>query len=292
MAVDAMDNDALASWFDHDPRARTTNYLLDGQPYSGGMHPMRTGNRGGLVYYTGVRHTAESRRLEYSSRPVMIPEDIEFLAREERVPRSALDGMFERQTQEQDVYDTQGKLVAIRTIMRERASPFNAERHKQRPESKIITTRLLPTKQQLVNDRLAQASQASAADISSTSAPPDPPPAQSAQTELLPATPSMFSPGDFAVLDELESDFQRYLGQIGNTPSTSAPIQLQLESPLRKNINFDEGPSLVPLTPHPTKSAEEDGTPQPPASRSVQKKMTEMFASTAGKQAKSADDKK
>ena len=181
--VDALDTDKIGSWKDHDPRMRTTHFILDGQPYSGATHPMRSAH--GLIHYSGVRHTAESKRLTFSLRPVIIPEDFAFLDREERVPRDALDGMFERQPMEQDIYNTTGELVAVRTVMRERQSPFNGARDKPRSDSNIVTTRLFTTRQQQVIDRMSGISAASAP---STSEPPPEPPSTS--TTTLPASPS------------------------------------------------------------------------------------------------------
>lgn len=194
--VDVLSNDKIGSWMDHDPRLRTTHYLLDGQPYSGATHPMRSAR--GLVHFTGVHHTAESRRLTFSLRAVVIPEDFAFLDREERVPREALDGMFERQPMEQDIYNITGERVAVRTVMRERQSPFNGERDKPRKESNIVTTRLFNTRQQRVIDRMAGTSSASVeTQTDGSAAPPEDPSAtpQSATTsvtalaELVPSTP-------------------------------------------------------------------------------------------------------
>ena len=138
----------LADWRNHDPRQRTTNFLLDDEPYSGPTHPMRT--QTGLVHYAGVHHTAESRRLTFSSRPVIIPEEYQLLARQERIPRDALDGMFERQPMEQYIFDTTGKEVAVRTIMRERQSPFNAQRDSPRQESNLVTVPLFKSRRDRV----------------------------------------------------------------------------------------------------------------------------------------------
>ncbi|KAJ1634430.1 hypothetical protein T492DRAFT_1142219 [Pavlovales sp. CCMP2436] len=72
-AVDALNQDRLMDFMDTDPRSRVTNWLLNGQPYDGAMHPRFGAGQGGrAVYITGPRHHALSEKLVYSLRPVIM----------------------------------------------------------------------------------------------------------------------------------------------------------------------------------------------------------------------------
>ncbi|KAJ1622621.1 hypothetical protein T492DRAFT_846155 [Pavlovales sp. CCMP2436] len=91
--VDSNNKNRMLDWTDMDPRNKTTNYLLNGQPYDGPAHPI-FGPSGVLgtgkpQYWTGVNHYALSEKLVYTSTPVLMPrDDEELLERAERVPNT------------------------------------------------------------------------------------------------------------------------------------------------------------------------------------------------------------
>jgi hypothetical protein len=252
----------LADWRNHDPRQHTTNYLLDGEPYGGPTHPMRTSGSRGLVHYTGIHHTSESRRLTFSPRAVIVPEDYAELDRQERVPRSALDGMFERQPMEQYVYDTTGQEVAVRTVMRERQSPFNGERDTPRVESNLITLPLFKTRQQRVRERVGAGVDVGVGTSDDNDLTPTPqleegdPPDEGPYYQS-PAPAQQANPMEVlaAVVASMLAGPQQQ-----QQPSTSNP---QLDSPPYRPfgegsssiaplpINFESGANLGPFTPLP-----------------------------------------
>ncbi|KAJ1619686.1 hypothetical protein T492DRAFT_848365 [Pavlovales sp. CCMP2436] len=114
----------MSNWSDTDPRNKTTNFILNGQPYDGAYHII-FGSSGKLgsgkpQYWTGVHHYALSEKLVYTSTPVFMPRnDVQLLARAEREPNTIFN-TFKPTLFTDTLNDSAGMPLFSRTIVPER----------------------------------------------------------------------------------------------------------------------------------------------------------------------------